>query len=568
MRPGPLSVRAANEYRGRDLMGYLSLRHLFRASSARTDRWATEVAVDLTTTRTSLPYRTNLVYRGVRSQGEERTLEYRELHFPGPTEMLAEAALLAACNQAGGSFDRHPSVYSNVLSQSGARHGMVDPYFIWWKRRQDAIAEAARENPRGLVAYFDIRKFYESLSYSLVNDAWLQCSRESGLPTKWRALGAKLLADYRQIKQGKDGLLAGPMFAHIVGNLILRPLDVLLSTAFPGRYFRYVDDIAVVIDSDSLADARDKVARALPPGLKLHDEKTLTLGCLDWVRLTESFSREAHTYQWARLIGGIKYFLATQDKGISELARLFKENGFRIPLRDYRRSVTDLPFVERLLSRYRRRFATGQDFPRSPKALLDLALSARAAMQTQFDRFAAETPQHGMRRKFQLQKLRYAATRLLYLGHPEAIRSNGSQLEGIHELSDLWAIYTAIHFSDVSELLSFSSSVAQAGAQVLALSGQSLRCRVETWRPELQSAWSVLSVSGVRFSSDATRPPATPLVDFAVQNRHTTSADPYFQEIFALARGTPNSHKDFLQVAFDHDEDLVLDAIRSLRASS
>jgi hypothetical protein len=122
--------------------------------------------------------------------------------------------------------------------------------------------------------------------------------------------------------------------------------------------------------------------------------------------------------------------------------------------------------------------------------------------------------------------------------------------------------------SDVSALLSFSSSVAQSAGQLLELSPTSMQCRVETWRPELQSAWSVFSVAGVKFTPDAMLPPVTPLIEFATQKKDASSSDPYFQEVFALARGASGRHRDFLHVAFDHDEALVLDAIRLLRASS
>ena len=60
----------------------------------------------------------------------------------------------------------------------------------------------------------------------------------------------------------------------------------------------------------------------------------------------------------------------------------------------------------------------------------------------------------------------------------------------------------------------------------------------------------------------------TLLIGFATQRRDASSSDPYFREVFALARGTSGKHRDFLHVAFDHDEALVLDAIRLLRASS
>src|SRR6476619_5695210 len=140
MIPGMLSVRAANEYRRRDLPGYLALRHLLLTSSGRLDRWAADVAVDITLRRNVVPYRHCRVYKGV---SERRLIEYRDLHFPAPTEMLAEAVLFQACQAAEGAFVRRDSVFSYVLAEGDSRIGMVAPYFEWWRRRQQAIRAAA-----------------------------------------------------------------------------------------------------------------------------------------------------------------------------------------------------------------------------------------------------------------------------------------------------------------------------------------------------------------------------------------------------------------------------------------
>ena len=55
-RPGILSVRALNDFRRRDTLGYLGLRYYLANSAARTDEWARRVAVDLVMTRSSAGY--------------------------------------------------------------------------------------------------------------------------------------------------------------------------------------------------------------------------------------------------------------------------------------------------------------------------------------------------------------------------------------------------------------------------------------------------------------------------------------------------------------------------------
>lgn len=44
MRPQLLALRAANQYRTRDIMAYLGLRYYFANQCASRDRWAEEVS--------------------------------------------------------------------------------------------------------------------------------------------------------------------------------------------------------------------------------------------------------------------------------------------------------------------------------------------------------------------------------------------------------------------------------------------------------------------------------------------------------------------------------------------
>ncbi|WIG98559.1 RNA-directed DNA polymerase [Myxococcus sp. SDU36] len=445
---------------------------------------------------------------------------------------------------------------------------MVDPYFIWWKKRQVSIADSAKSTPNGLVAYFDIRQFYDSVPHTLTSSAWANHCETGQLAHKWRTLGDKLIADYQQIKPGNTGLVAGPMFAHVLGNLILREVDNFLSATFPGSYFRYVDDIALVLNTRSIERATEVIRHALPLGLRLHEDKTLGLDTADWIRITQSFPNETGTYFWAKLIGGIKYFLAARSNQAPVLRRILADNGFRIPIRDYSTSVGEIPYLQRLSARFRERWLSNHTFPQTPNDLLELAKIARHELQIRFERFTEEPPQQGMLRKFQLQKIRYTATRLLYLGDPVRLPKIEAAIESTIEMSDISAIYKSLRTGDVSELLSYSSSVAQSAAQLLATDPKPLRCNVTSWRPELEAAWAVLNMNGIQFTADASSPPETPLVNFSTQSRNASTSDPYFEEVFALARGTTIKHETLLRTAFDYEEEHVLDAIRSLRSSS
>lgn len=101
MRPQLLALRAANQYRTRDIMAYLGLRYYFANQCARRDRWAEEVSSHLVMSSSSA-YFESLHFKDIRSDG---SVGYRSIFVPGPNESFAEAALLA-------EYSRHAVFHS------------------------------------------------------------------------------------------------------------------------------------------------------------------------------------------------------------------------------------------------------------------------------------------------------------------------------------------------------------------------------------------------------------------------------------------------------------------------
>lgn len=570
MRPGVLAVRTANEYRRRDVVSYLALRFMFHAESAKRDRWATEIASDLTLTRTNLPYRHSRVYRGVTERG---LIDYRDLYFPGPAEMLAEASLLQECMRAGGAFERGACVYSNVLADFDSRHGMIDPYFRWWKTRQSDIARTASTIPDGLVLFFDIKTFYSAVSQGLAVDSWRVAVQKSELPRRAAALGEKLLSDYARVASKSGALLMGPMFAHMMGNLVLRAFDAAMTAAAPGAYFRYVDDIAIVVP-DIHHNMKKIVQQNLPNGLILNESKTLQMNAGEWARRTQSFASESGARYWVRLVSALQYFLVTHSDKSSRLLALFRDEGIRLPVRDYAHSARTRGYLERLRMRLMQPWFDRALAPSTPEDVLKTAQEARREILFRFLRAAQRgIAGEGMERKFDVRFLRYAAGRLLYLASPSELGTVEKSIENVLELTDLHAIYRALRTNDVSALLPFSGAVAQAAAQLLASVGQPVQCEHVSWPSELQFAWAVLRIFGVDFRAGASAPPSeSPIVRLATGEPLSrgvfTDFDDYYREVFSLRRNPTVPPDALLLDAFDTDEPPVFDALDLLRMSS
>src|SRR5262249_32262346 len=156
--------------------------------------------------------------------------EHRSMFIPSPTECLAEAALLAECAKHSRTFGNLECVFSYFLNEPESRSGTFHPYMKGLRKRQMAIASACETMPNGIVRYTDIKKFYPSVSTSLALAAWIRHCREAQFPKSHTKLGEQLIEGYGASGlQSMPAILTGPMFSHLLANLVLRDIDRELS---------------------------------------------------------------------------------------------------------------------------------------------------------------------------------------------------------------------------------------------------------------------------------------------------------------------------------------------------
>jgi len=305
--PGILSVRAVNQYRRREIFSYLGLRYYLENSAARSDKWAIDVASNLVMNRSkSQLYRV----RHFKKFDVSGKVDHRSLFIPGPSEALAETALLAEC--ARHYIFQNPScVFSYAFENAGKSTGVFSHYMPGLRKRHNKIASACEANIKGLVQYTDIKEFYTSISLDYVHDVWCKFANIAKLDKKYLELGEALIetqsrADYNVRKT----LLIGPMFSHLLANLVLRDLDMLLLSELPAKCVRYVDDITIVGDSHSVSESLKRIENYLASdlGLKLHDsssEKSIQVSSEEWLKGRDDFSQEEGEFSWMRFISDL-----------------------------------------------------------------------------------------------------------------------------------------------------------------------------------------------------------------------------------------------------------------------
>jgi hypothetical protein len=166
-------------------------------------------------------------------------------------------------------------------------------------------------------------------------------------------LGEKLLADARD-HQNQDHfdhrLLTGPMFSHLIGNLIFGDIDADLSAQLPGGYFRYVDDVAIVASKHQALAMEQRLREHLARlGLELNEDKRLEVPALVWLHGEKDFEDHPGT-SWKTFIGDMRRLLLFYPEERKSLETFFGLAGIRIRPIDYAEAAQERAFLDRLNS--------------------------------------------------------------------------------------------------------------------------------------------------------------------------------------------------------------------------
>lgn len=565
MRPQLLALRAANQYRTRDIMAYLGLRYYFANQCARRDRWAEEVSSHLVMSSNSA-YFESLHFKDIRSDG---LVGYRSIFVPGPNESFAEAALLAECSRH--AVFRSPGfVFSYRLAEGGDTQGVYKPYFTGLQERQQQIAGACKAGAGTVVRYTDIKRFYPNISGDLAISAWLKACDAAQMPALSRDLGIKLLAHHAQVCQNAahgKGLLTGPMFSHLIANLVLRDVDDAMSAAFPKRYFRYVDDVVLVGSPAEVSAGRSQLAAMLSAlGLDLHETgagKDFELASADWLDGEADFSGK-DSHNWMLFVRDIKQFLISQPSSRTNLANRFAAEGFRIPLPDYSVQVSDARYQDRFFDQLRRYpWLLKKIFRQAtPNTLLISAQNLRTEFtKSLFHILETSHNLDGYARKRVIPKIRYFAGRLLYLAKAEDLPLIAERLRRYPELAMLAEILHAVGTRDITQLLRLGSNAAQSAAQPLKLTPDAITCQIESWGSAERQGLAILRANGISVAG----PTDDELNRFALWNERGHElmryGEPFIKEMACLHGISEHArHPGILETALDHGEELAFDA--------
>lgn len=573
-RPGMLAIRAINQYRRRDVLAYLGLRYYLESSAARSDRWAQEVAPDLVLRRTEPSYLAVRHFKEVDALG---AISHREMFLPGPNEALAESALLDACGKAGGAFVPADSVFSYRLATDQDDSGVYRHYMHGLRQRHAAVAEACRNAPDAKVLFLDIRRFYPSVTVPHARSAWTRACETSSLGSQWVDLGMRLLEFHGRTSGSRDGhILTGPMFSHLIGNLLLRHVDQKMA-ALQARYFRYVDDITLVGSQSevdrSLAALKAELEHL---GLDLHAQdssKSLTVSAKTWLQGEEDYAEAKTSVSWMTMIGDLKRLLLTRPELHASLVGALANSGLRVPVPDYSAAIGERTYRTRMAELFRTSWFRKAVRTPSVQGVVDQAEILRTRYHREcLDLLGAFRKADPFLAKRLLPKLRYRFGRLAYVGDLSQLSELAAAADGIPSLRFQSAVAQTIVSGDVSEVIEYGVNAAQAAAQPLRM--QSKPCVIGDQRRLIgtEQSLAVLRLNGLTLELDHPNETRSELLTFAsagVDRALMRSSDPFIRELACLhGRFGQPRHVQILDTAFDRAEEIALDAIEQDHGSS
>lgn len=571
-RPGVLSVRAINQYRRRDVLPYLGLRYYLENSAARSDEWAKQVAIDLVLARSNGLYFRVHHFKETTDTGR---VEHRAIFLPGANEALAESALLDECANHPQVFSNPICVFSYHLNSGKDRSGIFRHYMDGLRTRQQAIAKACDARPNGVVLYTDIKRFYPSIEADLASRIWQRQSGLGNLSKRYRDLGEKLISEHSRAGNERN-ILTGPMFSHFLGNLVLREMDEEFSATLPAKYFRYVDDITLVGDqlevSQSLSTLRSRL-RDL--GFSLHDKsspKSIEVSTSEWLTSRNDFYESRRASSWLTLVSDLKHFLLLNPGEREELQNVFRNEGFRIPIRDYSNAVLERGFLERVYSLAQKLWFKSRNQGVSVRSIVSQAKWLRKRYEREFRKLADGIEVLSrFERKRRIPKLRYRAGRLIYLAADDTLGSLHRLADAIPELRFHAKVMDAVGSGNIDQLLPLGTNAAQAAAQTLRAAGKRCNTTLEDFSVPEEQALAIFILNGVSVDRSESTGTVSNLMRFAVSGADINlmkDAEPFIRELACLHGivGRPR-HPELLEAVFDEDEDLAMDAIDQLQQS-
>ncbi|MFZ2987807.1 RNA-directed DNA polymerase [Ideonella sp.] len=403
------------------------------------------------------------MYKGTRVLAGVEQHEYRHCLAPSPTTALAEAVILQFL-----SIDPVFAVPSQVFSYRWPKHSMsgwsYEYFAAGYKERNSAISAALREAPENVAVIADIKSFYPSADPKSVLLTLENLLKKGTADTT--SAGRQILTFLHQLlAASSQGIPIGPSCGHFLGHIALRTVDETLLNAFGSRYFRYVDDIVLVVPKERRAAALAAVTAAVQgQGLQLNDAKTATLDRARWESSVEAPDLHLND-SFAAFTSDLATYLAFHGAKAEELRRKFLDSGFCIPISRLL-ALSKYSRFRYLLQRKERLRAAALVLKDST-TFISRAVSLRTAYEERLQSLIEdEKTLEPELQRWRSQRARRVVNVLFYLWAPDIWKSKMEIFSVFPELVEQRSLAIALSNGDVGPILPFYGRGAAAFSEI------------------------------------------------------------------------------------------------------
>lgn len=497
-----IGARALNASRNLHLPTYVATRFLLETvAGKKASSWIDEVVTRKYLLQDSPSFYTATKFKKI---GENNNLVYREFNVPTPTGLLAEAIVLGCLSQAE-EFSKCERVYSYLWPSSLKSSYNFEHYISGYKKRNNDISAYLLFNEEKIVIVSDIEQFYPNIDQETIKKRFTEKLASSGLPGDIKLLTTKLVDDLCHSFEGGKGIATGPELSHLLGDIALEEIDEELSNRYGDAYFRYVDDIVLVIEPKE-KDEVISLLKALADKEKLtiHPGKTDVLTGEMWQKYGPHHQNKVEDDSFEALVFRIKAFLQINPDSKEKLAEQLDLEGFSIPLGRLTSASQTAGFVSKLIGLLSANWRVAlKAVTSNVDDILKQANKVRNKVHAELSQLVEENiPNGATLRKWHLQRLRYLTNRAVYLFPVDNLGYLIPKLQAIPEFVDTVALLKTLLSGENQELLQKPGAAIYACASLLKQKGKKLndiRITQDSTLAQIESAsifalWDVANI--------------------------------------------------------------------------
>ena len=390
-----------------------------------------------------------------KSIGKDGIPNFRELFIPSPFANLAEAMVLSELAKSP-AFGNHPSVYSYLWPSTSSKGKNFEHYFDGYQSRNSAICKAFNKKPNTVALVVDIKSFYPSVPKDEASAEIAKRLQASDLAVDVKEATAACTEQALNAVLGDTGIPIGPEISHLLADLVLRSIDVELFREFTSNYFRYVDDIVLIVNASEVDSALEKLrVLLLRKGLKANEDKVDVVSGEEWIKYGPSGHRDVEEHTFESMVFRVKTFIATKPERMNDLQTALEALGVFLPFPRLRNHAAKLNFRDSLVAFW------DEDWEVLRAAFLDnvethvkYVLAVKRNASNELNRLLARgMPEGSMLRKWFTQDLRRWANQLLYLCSEEELAQVANSIEHFPELYETAQVIRCLISRDVFPLL-------------------------------------------------------------------------------------------------------------------